>query len=148
MSSQKFNTGDWIVVCDGAKALTIVNKGDEKFPNFEILSVREQENPQTSEQGVEPPGRVHASAGTARSSVEQTDWHDRAEEEFLTALVKDLNHTVEQGKIPALTVVAAPRALGMMRPHYSKGLSAILVSEIAKDYAGKPVHEIEKLLTS
>lgn len=148
MTKHSFNTGDWIVVCDGAKALILENKGDEKFPNFETVSVREQENPPTSEQGVEPPGRVHASAGTHRSAMEQTDWHDRAEQEFLTGLIADLNHTAEQGKIQALTIVAAPRALGMMRPHYSKRLSDLIGGEIAKDYAGKPVHEIEKLLTS
>ncbi|MCC2096292.1 MAG: host attachment protein [Hyphomicrobiales bacterium] len=147
MSEMKFNTGDWILVCDGAKSLLLHNKGDEKFPNFETLSTREQENPKTANQGTNPPGRVHSSSSTERSAVEQTDWHDRAEQEFLTGVVQDLNHAVEQGKVQAITIVAAPRALGMMRPHYSKGLSALLANEIAKDYAGKPVHEIETLLT-
>ncbi len=147
MSDLKFKTGDWILVCDGAKSLLLHNKGDEKFPNFETLSTREQENPKTADQGANPPGRVHSSASTERSAVEQTDWHDRAEQEFLISLVNDLNHAVEQGKVQAVTIVAAPRALGMMRPHYSKGLSALLTNEITKDYAGKPVYEIEKLLT-
>lgn len=147
MSGMSFNTGDWIVVCDGAKALLLTNKGDEKFPNFATLSVREHENPATASQGVEPPGRTHGSTGEHRSAMEQTDWHDRAEQEFLAALVADLNHTAEQGKIPALTIVAPPRALGMMRPHYSGRLTGLLAGELAKDYVAKPVHEIEKLLT-
>ena len=147
MSGLGISEGEWIVVCDGAKSLLLENKGDAKLPNLVTLSTREQENPKTADQGANPPGRVHSSASTERSAVEQTDWHDRAEQEFLTSLVSDLNHAVEQGKVQALTIVAAPRALGMMRPHYSKGLSALLANEIAKDYVGKPVHEIEKLLT-
>lgn len=147
MSGIKIANGEWVVVCDGAKALILENHGDEKFPNLETLSVREHEDPSTKELGANPPGRVHQSFGTARSAVEQTDWHDQAEQEFLTELVRDLNHTAEQGKIKGLVIVAAPRALGMMRPSYSKNLESVLRHEIAKDYVTKPVHEIEKLLT-
>jgi len=147
MSGLKFATGEWIVVCDGAKALLLRNKGDEKFPNLETVSVRQQDNPQTGAQGADKPGRVHPPAGTARSAVEQTDWHDRAEQEFLTALASDLNASAHKGEISGLTIVAAPRALGMLRPHYSPALNAVLRHEIAKDYATHPVHEIEKLLT-
>lgn len=148
MAGYTFNTGDWIVVCDGAKALILQNKGDEKFPNFETLRVREQANPKTVGQGASPPGRVHSSATSKRSSVEQTDWHDLAEQEFLTNLVKELNADATANKIQALTIVAAPRALGMMRPNYSKPLNNVLVQEVAKDYASKPVYEIEKLLAT
>ena len=139
--------GAWIVVCDGAKALILENIGDAKFPNLKTLSVRQHEDSATSQQGADRPGRVHASAGTAQSSVEQTDWHDRAEEKFLTDLVADLAAHAEHGKIPALFVVAPPRALGMMRPHYTHVLKGVLKNEIAHDYVKKPVHEIEKLLT-
>ena len=148
MAGLRIAQGEWVIICDGAKSLLLENKGDAKFPNLVTLSVREQENPSTAEQGVEPPGRVHASAGTARSAYEQTDWHDQQEEEFLAALAKDLNHAVEQGQCKALVIVAPPRALGMLRPHYSKQLQGVLRDEVAKDYAGKPVHEIEKLLTA
>ena len=147
MSALKIAQGEWVVVCDGAKSLLLENKGDEMFPNLETLSVRAQENPATAAQGAEPPGRVHASAGTHRSSVEQTDWHDQAEQTFLAALITDLNHAAEQGQVKAITIVAPPRALGMMRPLYSKPLQGVLQNEIAKDYVSHPVHEIERLLT-
>lgn len=148
MSGLKLAEGEWVVVADGAKALLLENIGDAKFPNLKTLSVRQHEDLLTSEQGAERPGRVHASAGTARSAVEQTDWHERAEEQFLQALVADLVAHAEQGKIHALTIVAPPRALGVMRPHYSEKLKAILKNEVAHDYVKKPVHEIEKLLTA
>jgi protein required for attachment to host cells len=148
MSGLKLAEGEWIVVCDGAKALMLENVGDAKFPNLKTLSVRQHEDASTSEQGAERPGRVHASAGTARSSVEQTDWHQRAEEQFLQALVADLAAHVEQNKIHALTIVAPPKALGVMRPHYTEKMKGVLRNEVPHDYVKKPVHEIEKLLTA
>ena len=148
MNGFKLSEGERIVVCDGAKALILENVGDAKFPNLKMLEVREQADQPTREMGSERPGRVHASAGTAQSSVEQTDWHDRAEEQFLHALVSDLAAQAEHGTIKALTIVAPPRALGMMRPHYNGGLRKVIKHELAHDYVKKPVHEIEKLLTS
>ncbi len=147
MSGLKLSEGEWIVVCDGAKALMLENVGDAKFPNLKTLSVRQHEDALTSEQGAERPGRVHASAGTARSSVEQTDWHERSEEQFLKSLVADLASHAESGKIHALTIVAPPKALGIMRPEYTDKLKTVLKNEVPHDYVKKPVHEIEKLLT-
>lgn len=146
MAELRLTEGAWIVVCDGAKALILENIGDAKFPNLKTMSVREQENASTTDQGAERPGRVHNSVGTAQSSVEQTDWHDRAEEKFLAELVADLAAHAEHGKVPALFIVAPPRALGMMRPHYTHVLQRVLKDEVAHDYVSKPVHEIEKLL--
>ena len=148
MTAVKLAEGEWVVVCDGAKALILENIGDTKFPNLKILSVREQDDPPTRELGAERPGRVHASNGGAHSSVEQTDWHDRAEEQFLHKIVTDLEAHIEHGKIRDLTIVAPPRALGMMRAHYNHALKEILRHEIAHDYVKKPVNEIEKLLTT
>ncbi|MBM3606890.1 MAG: host attachment protein [Alphaproteobacteria bacterium] len=147
MTSLKIEAGEWIVVCDGAKALILENRGDAKFPNFATREAREQENPSTAAQGAQPPGRVHQSAGTARSSVEQTDWHDEAEKAFLAKLAGDLNAAAESASFTALTIVAPPRALGMLRPHFSKKTQAAITNEVAKDYVSRPLYQIEKLLT-
>ena len=34
--------GEWVVVCDGAKALILENAGDTKFPNLKTIKVLEQ----------------------------------------------------------------------------------------------------------
>ena len=34
MAKLKLHPGEWVVVCDGAKALVLENVGDEKFPNL------------------------------------------------------------------------------------------------------------------
>jgi protein required for attachment to host cells len=146
MTKMKIGTGDWIVVCDGRKALILENLGDRMFPNLHTREVREHSDESTSAQGSDAPGRVHASMGTARSSVEQTDWHDESERAFLKALADRLDLAITTGETTALTVVASPRALGMIRADYSPAVRKALHGEVHKDLVRMPVHEIEKQL--
>jgi protein required for attachment to host cells len=119
MDKMRMDKGDWLVVCDGRKALILENLGDEMFPNLHTREVREQPNPSTTAQGSDAPGRLHPAAGGSRSSVEQTDWHDEAERAFLRELADRLHAAVSSGETKALTMVASPRALGMIRTDYS-----------------------------
>src|SRR3569623_3421969 len=114
MDKMRLDKCGWLVVCDGRKALILEHLGDEMFPNLHTREVREQPNPATSAQGTDAPGRLHAAAGGARSSVEQTDWHDEAERAFLRSLAGRLDAAVSAGAPSALTMVASPRALGMI----------------------------------
>ena len=86
MNKMKIGTGDWMVVCDGRKALILENLGDRMFPNLHTKEVREPPDLPTQTQGSAAPGRVYQSTGAARSAVEQTDWHDESERSFLKAL--------------------------------------------------------------
>ena len=140
--------GEWVVICDGAKALVLENAGDGKFPNLKTLEVFEQKDPPTHELGTDKPGRMPAMAqGTGRSAVGQTDWHDRAEESFLTKLAEHLDAAIGAGKAKSLIVIAPPRALGMLRPAYTQALKSAVRAEIDKDLVKLPVHDIEKHLT-
>jgi protein required for attachment to host cells len=38
MSAVKITRGEWVLVCDGTKALVIENVGDEKFPDLKSIS--------------------------------------------------------------------------------------------------------------
>src|SRR5689334_18151686 len=110
MNKMRIDKGDWLVVCDGRKALILENLGDEMFPNLHTREVREQDNPSTAAQGTDAPGRFHASVGGARSSAEQTDWHDEAERTFLRSLAERLDTALSTGETSGLTMVASPRA--------------------------------------
>lgn len=147
MSALTIDQGEWVVVCDGAKALVLENAGDEKFPNLKTVDVFEQSNPPTREQGVDEPGTSHSSVGHGRSSYEQTDWHDRAEEAFLAQLAERLDRAVQSGKVKTLILVAPPRALGMIRPRYTHAMRNAVRVELDKDLVKLPVHQIEKQLT-
>ncbi|AND90501.1 protein required for attachment to host cells [Bradyrhizobium diazoefficiens] len=146
MDKMRIDKGDWLVVCDGRKALILENLGDEMFPNLHTREVHEQPNPPTSAQGSDAPGRLHGAAGGARSSVEQTDWHDEAERAFLRGLASRLDAAVSSGETSALTMVASPRALGMIRADYSDVVRKALQGEVGKDLVKLPVYEIEKQL--
>jgi protein required for attachment to host cells len=146
MTKMKIGTGDWIVVCDGRKALILENVGDLLFPNLHTKEVREHADSSTGAQGSDAPGRVHQSMGGARSSVEQTNWHDESERAFLKALADRLDVAVTTGETTALTMVASPRALGMIRADYSAAVRKALHGELDKDLVKMPVYEIEKQL--
>jgi protein required for attachment to host cells len=148
MKSLKIKNGEWVVVCDGAKALIFENIGDTDIPNFKTREVHEHKDAKTHEQGTDAPGRSFNSVGNARSAVEQTDWHDLAEREFLTELAKRLEKAVEAKEAKSIIVVAPPRALGVLREAYSGQLKSAVREEVAKDYVKMPVPEIEKHLTA
>ena len=147
MSQLLIQHGEWVVVCDGAKALVLENAGDTKFPNLKTLEVFEQKDLATHELGASAPGRAFSPAGHGRSSVEQTDFHDLAERDFLVHLAKHLDAAVTSGKAKSLIMVAPPRALGMIRPAYPHALKGAVRAEIDKDLVKQPVHQIEKHLT-
>lgn len=146
MPKLKIEQGDWVVVCDGSKALILENIGDEKFPNLQTKEVYEQENSATHEQGTDRPGRSINSIDSRRSAMEQTDWHRRAEEEFLQDLAGRLDAALGSGDTKSLIMVAPPRALGILRQAYSPNVKNALRCELDKDYVKFPVHEIEKHL--
>jgi protein required for attachment to host cells len=149
MKKQKINHDDWIVVCDGRKALILRNAGDELYPNLKMVEVHEHDDAQTSALGADRPGRVHTAAATgqtARSAVEQTDWHDAAERTFLKALAVRLDKAVVAGEAHAIHVVAPPRALGVLRQAYSPTLRGKLRGEFEHEYVKLPVDEIERRL--
>jgi protein required for attachment to host cells len=147
MSELLIRHGEWVVVCDGAKALVLENIGDINIPNLKIVEVFEQKDLATHELGSDAPGRSHSSVGHGRSAVEQTDWHDQAEHTFLVHLAKHLDSAIAAGKTKSLIMVAPPRALGMIRPSYSHALKSAVRIEVDKDLVKQPVHQIEKHLT-
>ena len=147
MSELMIHAGEWVVVCDGAKALVLENIGDVKFPNLKTVEVIEEKHPATHELGTDAPGRSHSSVGHGRSAVSQTDFHDQAEHDFLVRLATHLDAALGAGKVKSLVVVAPPRALGVLRPAYSPALKAAVRAELHKDLVKMPVYEIEKHLT-
>src|SRR4249920_3608172 len=86
--------GEWVVVCDGAKALILENAGDIKFPNLKTVQVFEQEDLPTHLLGADKPGRTHRSVGYGSSAVTQTDWHNQSEQAFLTKIAQHLDAAV------------------------------------------------------
>src|SRR5262245_1143338 len=66
MQKLKICQGDWVVVCDGKKALVLENAGDEKFLSLKTREVYEHPDLKTYELGTDAPGRAFNSVGTDR----------------------------------------------------------------------------------
>ena len=142
----RMRSGDLAVVCDSSKALLLENVGDEKFINLHAKRVLEHDNPPTHLQGVSAPGRVHQSSGTARSAVEQTDWHMEAERQFLQALERELAAAVASAPAMRLLIIAPPRALGMLRHLYSPAVRHAVSGELDMDWIKMSIRDIEARL--
>ncbi len=148
MSELLIHRGEWVVVCDGAKALVLENAGDAKFPNLKTVR-------STSRRIWRP----MSSAPTSRAApivrpgtAPQCRRADRLARPGRAGLPRGLAQAPRrrgrrrQGK--SLILVAPPRALGMIRPAYSHALRAAVRTEVDKDLVKLPVHEIEKHLTA
>ena len=148
MHNLRIHNGDWVVVCDGAKALILENAGDAVALNLKTKEVYAQPDQKMHQAGTGAPVRAWSSLDSRRSAAEQTDFQGQDEERFLTDLSKRLDAAVMGGEAKSLVLVAPPRALGVIRQAATPNLRKAVRAEIDKDYVRMPVHEIEKHLAA
>ncbi|MGB3391047.1 MAG: host attachment family protein [Pseudaminobacter sp.] len=143
----KLRHGLWVVVADGEKALFLKNKGDAKFPDFEVIREMEQDNPATREQGTERPGR-HSDGGLSahNSAYEETDWHRLNKERFANEIADLLYKLAHRGSFEQIVIIAPPQVLGEMRKQLHREVTSRVTAEIPKTLTNHTVFEIEELL--
>jgi protein required for attachment to host cells len=134
-----------ILVADGAHALVLRNDGDAAFPNLKLVRAYEQDNPATRDQGSDRPGRTNDSLGR-RSAMEQTDWHQVAEDRFVQRIADDMAKDLSSGEFEDFVLAAPPAALGEFRKASTGALAKATILEIDKDLTKHPVAEIEKMI--
>jgi len=138
----------WILVGDGRKALMLRNDGTPQHPSLNVLDVlKDGDNPPTHVQGADRPGRVVQSNPSARSAVEQTDWHEIAEERFAASVAQKLNAAADGNRFEKLILVAPPNTLAALRKTLDPKTAQRIVAEVNKDLTKHPVPEIARLLT-
>jgi protein required for attachment to host cells len=136
MADIKVPWESWVVVCDGAKALIMRNAGNALLMNLQVHETLSQ------------PGRAHAPDGTSGSAMEQTDWQEQAEADFLRRIAAKLDKLVRERNGSRIILVAPPKALGTLRPNLSAEAQAAISAEVPKDYTNMPVDEIERRLAA
>ena len=134
-----------VLVADGRKMLFLRNHGDETQMDLHLEAHQEQQNPATSEQGTDAPGRSFASGGR-RSAMEETDYHQIEEDRFAAEAADLLRDRALKGDFKSLVVVAPPRTLGELRKHYHKEVASRIVEELHKDLTGFPIDDIQAAL--
>lgn len=138
----KFKQGLWIVVADGGRATVFVNEGTAFEPRLQTVRNYAQDNPKTSEQGDDKPGRAFESAGSRRSSVEAPDLHQRAEDRFVDGIMADLAKDAADDAFEHVVIVAPPVALGAMRKAANGDLQGRIALWIDKDLTKESIPRI------
>ncbi|NOJ45810.1 host attachment family protein [Bradyrhizobium archetypum] len=137
-----------VLIGDGKKALFLRNKGTPQQLNLEVEHVLEQDNPATREQGTDRPGRSIGSVGSARSAMEQADWHYIAEERFADAIAEALYRLAHGNRFEKLVVVAPAKVLGNLRQAFHAEVTERIVGEIPKELTSHPIPDIERLMAA
>jgi protein required for attachment to host cells len=148
MNEIKIASEALVVVGDGEKALFLRNKGGPEDIRLEVEHILGHDNPATHEQGTDKPGRAFASAGTARSAMEETDWHQLGEDRFAVDIADILYRLAHANKFEALVVVAPPKVLGTLRKAFHKEVVDRITGELPKNLTSHPIPDIEKLLAA
>lgn len=146
MNMLKVPAKSWVVVCDGAKAQILQNAGDTETVRLRLEESLTQPDEPNRELGADRPGRTQQSVGTQRSAMEETDWHEAAEEKFLRGVVSKVEALVTVEGAAHIILVAPPKALGYVRPLFSAAAQNAIKNEVCKDVAKLTPPEIEKHL--
>ena len=137
-----------VLIGDGQKALFLRNKGSAQQVKFEVEQILEQKNPATREQGTDRPGRAFAGVGTARSAVEEVDWHHIAKERFAAEIAEALYRHAHDNRFDKLVVIAPAKILGNLRKAFHAEVADKIVGEIAKELTSHPIPQIERLVAA
>jgi len=147
MNNLKIRAGEWVVVCDGAKALVLENAGDDVFPNLKTREVHTHANAPTREHGtVAAPRARQTDAGGGKTAT--AAGADDGERSFLVDVAGRLDAALGAGEVKSMVVVAPPKALGILRGAYSPALASAVRAELDKDLVNVPVDQIERRLTA
>jgi protein required for attachment to host cells len=136
-----------VLVGDGRKALFLRNRGTSSEVELIVERQMSQVNPATHEQGTDRPGRAHGVDGQSRSAIEQTDWHDRAEEHFAAEIAETLYQMEHAHEFDELVVVAPPKMLGDLRAALHPEVTQCIVAEVAKDLTAHPIPDLVRVLS-
>src|SRR3546814_17263586 len=108
------------LVADGRKMLFFRNQGDAAQPDLVVEHAREQINPPDREQSTDAPGSAFSSNGSGRSSHQETDFHQLAEDRFAVETPAMLKQRAISNEYEKLVVMAQPRTLEALGKHYPK----------------------------
>ena len=126
-----------VLVSDGRRARFLRNKGTAAHPELVLETTLDSQNPPTREQGTDQPG----------SAMEETDWHQQAEERFAGQVANLLYHMEHAHKFDELVMVAPPKMLGDLRARLHREVADCVIAEVARDLTGHPLPEIGRLLS-
>jgi protein required for attachment to host cells len=137
-----------VLVADGRKMLFFRNHGDENQIDLRTEAHEARRQRKDREIKSDAPGAVKQSAGYGRSTYEETDFQQQEEDRWIKDAADELKARVLRGDFQALAIVAPPKALGVLKKCLHKEVEKRIVCTVNKEMSGRPIPDIEALLTS
>lgn len=137
-----------VLVLDGRKMLFFRNHGDEAQIDLRTEAHDQREDFKDSDLKTDAPGAVFQSGGYGRSTMEETDFHQQAEDDWVKDAADDLKKRALTNDFEALAIIAPPKALGVLRKQLHKEVERRIVCTINKEMSGRPIPDIEALIVS
>ena len=137
-----------VLVADGRKMLFFRNHGDENQIDLRTESHDARKDRKDREIKTDAPGTTKQSAGYGRSTYEEPDFQQQEEDRWIKDAAEELKKRVLRNDFDALAIVAPPKALGVLRKELHKEVERRVVCTINKEMSGRPIPDIEALLTS
>lgn len=147
MTTVAIDHNAWVMVGDGEKALFFRNEGDATHPHLQVMDVLEQDNPKSSDQGTDRPGRAFSSVGGHRSAMQETNWHKLEKHRFAKQIADVLYTAAHKGQYSKLVIAAPPMIMGDLRKAMHKEVTDKIVAEISKDLTNMPPDKIETIIS-
>jgi protein required for attachment to host cells len=137
-----------VLVADGRKMLFFRNHGDENQIDLRTEAHDARQDRKDREIKTDAPGTTKQSFGYGRSTYEEADFQQQEEDRWIKEAAEELKKRVLRGDFEALAIVAPPKALGVLKKCLHKEVEKRLVCTVNKEMSGRPVPDIEALLTS
>ena len=137
-----------VLVADGRKLLFFRNHGDENQIDLrtEAHDARRYQR-KNRDIKTDAPGTVKQSFGFGHSTYEEPDFQQQEEDRWIREAADELKARVLRNDFDALAIVAPPKALGVLKKVLHKEVERRIVCTINKEMSGRPVPDIEALLT-
>ena len=137
-----------VLVADGRKMLFFRNHGDENQMDLRTEAHDARYERKDREIKTDAPGTTKQSGGYGRSTYEETDFQQQEEDRWIKDAAEELKARVLRNDFEALAIVAPPKALGVLKKCLHKEVERRLVCTVNKEMSGRPIPEIEAMLTS
>lgn len=138
-----------VLVIDGRKMLFFRNQGDQNQIDLRTEAHDEREDADFDrELKTDAQGSASPSAGFGRDTMEETDFKQQEEDNWVKEAAEKLRKRALRNDFDHLCIVAPPKALGVLRKALHKEVEKRVVCTINKEMSGRPIPDIEALITS
>lgn len=136
-----------VVAVDGTRMSIFKNIGEAFDPELKLIEEYRNPSQRTSQLGTDRPGRAFQSKSSRRATYEPTDFQQQEEDDFVIGAARKIEEMASDSR-EGLVLVAAPRALGLIRKNLSPATSARLLAEIPKDFGADDAEPLARMLAN